>query len=198
MSNVFDKNNYYINWHTVIHCNHIRCLARDLKYSWQRITKGYCDTDVYWMTEWFLEIVPCMIQELKVKRISSPDASTTDDGKDFQQQWSDRLDEMIFAFREARPETCLRKNRYEDEWRAARKEFVSKYGWLGEGLLTDEEKEEGERTGRIRKHLMRELPEYKEIDEKHTKEMLEIMDYQDEQLKKALKLFVENIRDLWS
>ena len=47
-------------------------------------------------------------------------------------------------------------------------------------------------------HMMREIPKYKDIDEKHYKESRELDKYREEQFDKALQLFVENIRDLWS
>ena len=198
MSNVFDKNNYHVNIYTIARFNHIRQLSKDLKYSWQRITKGYSDYDVWDIREWFKEIVPCMVQELKETRISSPDVPTTEDGKDYNQQWDEKLDEIVFAFREAREETCSKQNRYSEEWSKANKEFEKKYGLLGEKLQTDEEKAKAKKEGLYTMHMMREIPKYKDIDEKHYKESRELDKYREEQFDKALQLFVENIRDLWS
>lgn len=198
MSNVFDKTNYHVNLYTIARCNHIRQLCKDLKYSWQRITKGYSDYDVWDIREWFKEIVPCMVQELKETRISSPDVPTTEDGKDYNQQWDEKLDKIVFAFREARMETCSKQNKYSEEWSKANEEFEKKYGLFGEKLQTDEEKEEAEATGHSTMHMMREIPKYKEIDEKYYKESCELDKYHEEQFDKALQLFVENIRDLWS
>lgn len=45
-----------------------------LKYCWQRITKGYCDVDIWNWDAWLLEIMPQMLDELATVTDAYPDS----------------------------------------------------------------------------------------------------------------------------
>ena len=43
----------------------IKGFFKNLKWAWQRATKGYCEKDVWNIDSWFLSIIPYMLEELK-------------------------------------------------------------------------------------------------------------------------------------
>ena len=100
-----------------------KVIFRNIKYSWQRISKGYCDKDLWSIDYWFMNIIPEMLQEFKNKKQGSPGVLGQDyineDGircNDMcHKEWDSILEEMIFLFREMNSETCQRKNIYEKE-----------------------------------------------------------------------------------
>lgn len=100
---------------------------QNIKYSWQRITKGYCDKDLWNIDGWFMDIMPNMLQQFKENRHGSPGILGTDyvnaDGircnDTCHQEWDEILDKMIFLFREMNEETCQKKNpmRLKENWK---------------------------------------------------------------------------------
>ena len=119
------------------------------------------------------ELMPAMLQHLKDNRMGSPamlGENYTDEHGIMQndachKEWDKILDRMIFLWRELDEETCSEKNKYEKEYSKASDEFFDKYGFFGEGLETEEEKEKAKKTGSMRVHFMSELPEYEEISQ---------------------------------
>ena len=95
----------------------------DLRCCRQRITKGYCEKDLWSIRDWFLDVVPDMLEEYKKSRHGSPGIL----GENYQNEegflandtchgeWDRILDEMTFLFREADERQCRRKNPYENE-----------------------------------------------------------------------------------
>lgn len=63
MKNVWNKESYKRFWrsHEIFHI--VKQFFRDIKYSYQRITKGYCDKDLCDISEWFLKLMPDMLTE---------------------------------------------------------------------------------------------------------------------------------------
>ena len=90
----------------------------DLRCCRQRIKKGYCEKDLWSIRDWFLDVVPDMLEEYKKNRTGSPGIL----GENYQNEegflvndtchgeWDRILDEMIFLFREADERQCQRKN----------------------------------------------------------------------------------------
>lgn len=171
----------------------------DLKMCKQRIQKGWCEDDVWNINSWFLNIVPDMLQYLKENRVGSPAFldKSSDEEVDCHKIWDDILDEMIFDLRESAEKTCSKKNKYEDEYMAILEEFINKYGFFGEGLQTEKEKEDAEKTGCHVMHFVREIPEYAEIDKKYFDEELRLEKYRSRMKNKGLKLFCKYFTDLW-
>ena len=101
---------------------------RNVKYSWQRVTRGYCDKDLWNIDYWFLGIVPDMLKQFKETRNGSPgclgEEYVDEDGiscnDSCHEEWDKILDEMIFLFHEMDEETCQNKglsNKELDEYR---------------------------------------------------------------------------------
>jgi len=104
---------------------------------------------------------------------------------------------MIFLWRETDEETCSKKNPYEDEYMKAFSEFDEKYGFLGEKLQTKAELEEKKRGGGGTIHFMDEIPEYKEIYEKHREEDEKLEKYREECKDEAIDMLKEYFFSLW-
>lgn len=90
-------------WEWVMH----KC--RDIKCAWQRANKGYCFRDLWSIDEWFLNIMPQMLDELNEIRNGYP-SNLTDE------QWGEILGKMSKAFNNAHDEKTKFKNIYEDEY----------------------------------------------------------------------------------
>ena len=77
------------------------------------------------MSDWFLGIIPAMLQELKETRSSSPPTEDCiahamileeeDRKNDVHAAWDAVLERMIFLIKEADERTCCQKNPYADE-----------------------------------------------------------------------------------
>ena len=155
---------------------------RSIKWAWQRATKGYCELDTYSVSDWFLNTLPDMLEEIKNNCTGYPDELTED-------EWVRILDRMIFLLREANEDTCTKVNPYESEYSRISDEFRKKYGEWGEKLLTDEEKTEAKKTGSSRIYLPSDMPEYKAICELHSEEERKLNAYREQCNNEALELF---------
>ena len=110
-------------------------------------------------------------------------------------RWNEVLEKMIFLFDESNEETCQVKNEFGDDYNKASAEFRDKYGVLGQGLATDEEREI--KNGSIRLHSMEEVPMYKDINEKYFIREAEIIQYREKCKREALEMFVKYFDGLW-
>ncbi len=98
----------------------LKRIRRDVKWAHQRIWKGYCDYDLYSIYDWFLDIMPCMLEEYKTTRHGSPVGKNTqllpmtDEERDqaIHGEWDKTLDRMIFMLREMDEH----ENPYTDEY----------------------------------------------------------------------------------
>ena len=183
----------------------LKHIKRCLKWSGQRITRGYADCDLWSKDNYLQKLLPDMLKKFKDTRHGSPaelgENYTNEQGHvvndTCHEEWDKILDRMIFLWRETDEETCSKKNPYEEEHRKAYEEFDAKYGMLGEGLLTDEEREESKKGRGTRVHFMSELPEYKEISEKYEAAERELATYRDKCKDEAMDLMKRYFWDLW-
>ncbi len=187
----------------------IKRWKRNMKNAYQRIRYGYCEKDVWSIDWWFLNVVPNMLEDLKKTAHGYPNSPEDVsqalvgtgniekiDEKEMQ-QWQDILSEMIFLFREANGETCTRKNKYEEKHQAASDEFQKKYGYFGDGLKTEEEKEIEKKNGSYRWYMLGDVPEYKEISDLYIAEEREIEKYRNECKDKGIEMFKTWFWQLW-
>ena len=184
----------------------IKHFGRCLKWSIQRVVRGYADCDVWSMFSYLQELMPDMLRHLKDNRHGSPgylgENYTNEDGilvnDTCHAEWDKILDRMIFLWRETDEETCSEKNPYEDEYMKAFSEFDEKYGFLGEKLQTKAELEENKkRGGGGTIHFMDEIPEYKEIYEKHRVEDDKLEKYREECKDEAIDMLKKYFFSLW-
>ena len=181
-------------------------LKNDIKYSFQRITKGYCDYDLFSIDYWFMDIMPRMLTQFKETRHGSPcslentdfaDNFNANNTCDCHKEWDNILDKMIFLIRECNEDTCMKKNPYEKEHNKISDEFIDKYGVLGEKLMTDKEKEDAAITGGGTVHFSSEIPEYKDTEDKYYEEERNLVQYRMEKKDEFFKLFSLWFFDLW-
>ena len=107
----------------------------------QRLRYGYCYRDAWAIDQWFLVIIPNMLNDLRINGHGYPGSFTGTEEENVR-KWNRILEHMEFLFREANEETCHRKNPYEEAYDQAREAFTRKYGMFGEKLKTEEEKEQ--------------------------------------------------------
>lgn len=177
-----------------------------LKWSKQRITRGYCDYDVWEMFSFLQTIIPDMLQTLKDTRMGSPGYLgknyTNEDGilvnETCHEEWDKILDRMIFLWREVDEDTCSKKNPYDDAHTEAMWEFHDKYGILGAKLQTEKELEENKkRGGGCTVHFMDELPEYKEISANYHEEEKKLEEYRNSCKDEAFDMLKQYFFALW-
>lgn len=183
---------------------------RNIKYFYQRIKYGYCDSDVWSIDYWFLNVMPEMLQQLRDTAHGYPcfdergishamygAASSDDTDNTGMKQWDNILSEMIFLLNEANEDTCTKENIYQKDYDKAQEEFDKKYGMFGEKLMTEEEKAEEKEKGTRRIYLLGDVPEYKEISELYFNESRALSDYRNDCKNKALELFSKWFWNLW-
>ena len=120
----------------------VKHVRRCIKWSKQRIVRGYADSDIWNMYGYLQVLLPDMLEHLKNHRCGSPgylgENYTNEDGilvnDTCHEVWDKILDRMIFLWRETDEETCSKKNSYEEEYMKALDEFRDKYGVLGKKL----------------------------------------------------------------
>lgn len=174
---------------------------RDLKCCCQRIRRGYCYKDLWSIDEWFLSVMPDMLQEYKENRNGSPgilgENYADEDGilcnDTCHEEWDKILNQMIFLLREADEDTCTRKNPLEEERDRIYREFEETYGLFGKKLQTEAERISANYT----MHFPSELPEYAETMERYWEEDRKLEDYRDECKNQALGLFTKWFWALW-
>ena len=194
-------------------------LFRSIKWAWQRAIKGYCELDTYSVGDWFLNILPDMIESVKNNRMGVPSVlmeeameyyklNSVDEYNDAPEELRRKIDEygdekwnailtrMIFLLRESNADTCTRCNPYEGAYLRIWAEFREKYGEWGESLWPDEREAAEEYRGKVI-CFPAHLPEYKEISDKYFEEERKIGEYQMRCKDAALELFSKWFYNLW-
>lgn len=184
----------------------IKYFKRCIRWSKQRIVRGYADVDCWNMFRYLQMLIPDMLQDLRDHRTGSPGYL----GKNYMnaegilvndtchEEWNEILDKMIFLWKESREEACSRKNPHEEEYHTTIAEFYKKYGILGEKLQTEAELEENKkRGGGGTVHFMNELPEYKDIYEKYWAVERKLEEYREKCKDEALDMMKEYFYLLW-
>lgn len=92
-------------WRWALAWLNVRSHLRQLRWYWQRATRGWADCDVWDMSTYLSEVIVPMLQRLKTKRGTPgafiPDESTGDDDADVAKgrtAWEAALDAMIAGF----------------------------------------------------------------------------------------------------
>lgn len=173
-----------------------------IKHSHQRITKGFADCDTFNIGTYLSQLIPAMLKDFKENKHSYPvfykeDGETMLPEEESCKNWNEILDRMIFLWNELDNELCSKKNPYEEEFMKAFEKYNETYGFLGEGLMSEEEKKKAENTSSVKVHFMNEVPEYKEIHDKYMKEQKKIEEYQVQCKDEAFDLMKQYFYDLW-
>lgn len=184
----------------------IKYIRKCIRWSWQRIVRGYADCDKWNMYHYLQNLIPEMLQDMRDNCHGSPgylgENYTNDAGilvnDTCHEKWDQILDHMIFLWRESDEYTCTRKNPYDKEYHKAYDEFEDKYGFWGEKLQTEAELEENRKSGGGGTiHFMDELPEYKEISNRYFEEERKLERYRSKCKDEALDFLKEHFYALW-
>ncbi len=95
------KTSYYFK-HPIIF---ITDFIRNVRWAYQRITKGYCESDLWNMDWWFLEIFPAMLREF----INNADGYPGYDPYDTPEKWDDKINAIADVL-----ESLKEENWYKD------------------------------------------------------------------------------------
>lgn len=175
--------------------------GRNLRYMYQRVCYGYCDRDIWMMDDWFLSVIPNMLDELNRTRHGFPSAllAAEDENQDKEanergdKEWGRILSEMAHCFREANDRTCTRKNPYKEEWDKAFWEFSDSYSTQGEKLRTEEEIKEKKRIA----YFPSLRPANRDLWNKYLEEAKKIQEYQRACIDQGMELLRKWVWDLW-
>ena len=158
----------------------IKHFFKCVKWSKQRITRGYCDCDVWEMFSFLQTLIPDMLQTLKDTRMGSPGYL----GENYTNENGILVND-----------TC------HEEWNCILdtfNEFTERFGLLGNKLQTEKELEENrKRGGGGTIHFMDELPEYKEISDKYREEEKRLEEYRRNCKDEAIDMLKQYFYDLW-
>lgn len=152
--NVMFTNPYY-RWYRIDKI--IINLFRDIQCAYQRITKGYCFRDTWEISNWFLEIMPNMLTDLKNNCHGYFGNS--------QEEYEAMLDKMIECFKEANQRTCSMKNEYYDTF---------PHYWESDNLTKEEkinQKKWFDKENEISKYQQQKLNEGLELFNNHFNEL---------------------------
>ena len=150
----------------------LRQFIWNIQFAYQRIRYGFCERDVWDINQWFLYVIPAMLEDLREGHLDFPERLLSqENGTDAQiffpeekelesasEKWEEILGQMAFLFREANEYTCSRKNPYENYF-----------------------------------YLPSESPEHQQYRNEREK----IWIYRNECLNKGLQMFQEWFWDLW-
>lgn len=173
----------------------LKQFGRDIRWSHQRIWKGYCEYDLFSIDDWFLKIMPQMLSEFQKTRHGSPVIPNSDSqalflddeerNQDVHTEWDKKLDRMVFLLREMDEATCSQRNTFEDAYFEALKGH-----WE-----TPIENADGTTTHRYTP--LGEIPEYKELDDNYRSEEKRLTQYRLDCKREFFELFSEHFYDLW-
>ena len=110
----------FLSWRYINSWPHnFKQIFRNIKYCWQRATKGYCDADLWNFDSFLATVISEGLKDFNKKRHGHP-GTTTDE------EWSKVLEEMSLLFHNCLEENDAYKNPYEDEYdRAVNDSFAN-------------------------------------------------------------------------
>lgn len=203
----FQKENYRCVWSSIGLYGIIREFFRDLRFSHQRIWRGYCEQDIYSIYDWFLGIMPTMLENFRDDLHGCPEmpgsisqrlvVDEEDRESDDMRKWIAVLNRMIFLLRETDEETCSRKNPYEEEYFQAWEEYGDQYGTFDDEQIHPGIQINGHPLKTVRLRFPEEAEEYREIAEKYRNTETEIAQYRMDCKNEAMELFSKWFYDLW-
>ncbi len=196
MSPVFKKDDYryYIRSHEFLKIPGV--FFRDIRYSLQRIRRGYSDADASGFCRWFREVVPDMLRYLE-DRWEDPEWMDDDEKEaelkkhgGFVDESSPKVKKITELLRESSEDTREKRNPYEAEYQMAEEKFAERYGPAGEKLgLKDED-------GRPVLCFSSMDPEFEDISDKYFEENGRLAGYEHECLEEAFRIMADVFESL--
>lgn len=111
-----NHNNVFNN--IVLKGRYLKQLFRNIKWAYQRITKGYCDRDVWDIQGWFLNTIPYMLKDLKNTTHSYPIGFNDPD------EWKKILNKIAFSFEALNVDRFPHYNPYDIEDKKQREDYM--------------------------------------------------------------------------
>ncbi len=113
----------------------VKHIGKCIRWSKQRIVRGYADCDWWNMDAYLQRLIPDMLREMREHHMGAPtylgEYYINEEGMAVNdtchEEWNKILDRMIFLWREADVHTCSKKNPYEEENFEFKKEVREKY-----------------------------------------------------------------------
>lgn len=188
----FNQPEYKKPWHII---QLIRQIGRDIKWSHQRIWKGYCDNDLLSIDYWFIKIMPKMLKEFKETRHGSPmriDYNPLEDSldekecnQDIHGEWDKKLDRMIFLLGEMDEDSCSRQNPYKDTYSKMCQKLNKPMGKHADESCTH------------RRPGLKEHSKYRELEENYHAEEIRLNQYRLDCKQEFFELFSAHFYELW-
>lgn len=173
----------------------VKQIGRDIKWSHQRIWKGYCDYDLFSIDHWFMKIMPQMLKVFKETRHGSPIAvnfhshsvflDEAERNHDVHDEWDKKLDRMIFLLGEMDEYSCTQQNPYDDEYFEAVNKLCKGPTEHPDGSVS------------YRFPDLKDYSECRELDEKYDAEEKRIKQYRLNCKKEFFELFSTHFYELW-
>lgn len=159
----------------------IKDVFRAVKYAHQRCTRGYADSDWYNISEWFINVLPNMIDDLAENHCGYP-------GECFgftDEDWTKYLKEIVWHLHNASEDQDKVTNEYEEEW-----EKINRERFSNAEIWTDENGSKHKKVPELTESQL-------ELCKKYTNRCREIYDWRCEQVKIALLLIGSHFFNLW-
>ena len=173
----------------------------------QREKRGYSDTDVWNMNDWFIGTVTPMLKQFRKRHNGIPGlflksyTPTPEEREEANSRWEQILDRMIFLITEMDMDKCSMKNPYAKAYNSLHTRFRRKNGWFGEKLKTPEELKEEKEKGSSRIYSPTDFPEKyqtaREIEDKYFEYEHKITDYRNDCKNEFFELFSKYFWELW-
>lgn len=112
MKNVFEWS-YSRKWYLTHPWKWIKELFRNMKFAWQRATRGYCDSDVWSMDSWLLALLPDMLRDLANDPVGAYPGVEPFDTPEKWRNWLFKMAAKFLELQDNWPET---RNEYENEY----------------------------------------------------------------------------------
>lgn len=189
--NIWNKKNFK----NLSLASRVRRFFSCIKWSSQRINRGYADCDIWNMYYHIQELMPEMLETLKNDRIGSPviiyeDGNKTIIEKDTHKLYDEFLDKIIFHWRESAEDTCQVKNEYEQDYINACEQIEQ-----DKGMFEDTIDENGKHI--LKMNFVGDNPKYKELYEHYSSREEELEKYREDNMKKAMDLMRDNFFSFW-
>ena len=110
--NVFKLGYDPIHKHPLNIFRNIRQFFRNIKWAWQRATRGYSDWDLWDLDMFYLDLLINSLRDFKAHTLSCPEKDDVQTLED----WQNVLESMILHFEHARDYEEIYPNPYEDKY----------------------------------------------------------------------------------
>lgn len=95
--------------------NHMKHFMRNVKYAWQRATKGYCDRDLWNLDKFYSQLFEDSLVDFAGTTHGAPDKYFSAGEENEIEPWQERLHDIALCFRVFNAREEMLPNPYRDE-----------------------------------------------------------------------------------